>query len=212
MSRPQLVPSRGLDRGTLRRLGLSRRATLKIRQESDAAQERISPRRDEPQLYPLSLDHVARMLQPRPAALLIAGRSRTHISFLGWHALSQADPPLISCAVAPADPTYAAVRASGECVIAIPTLDMTPAVTAIATGMAGQEPFSRFSFTSQPASLIGAPLICECLLNLECRISSMRLVNCDGLFVMEVVAAWYRPELDPGRALRHLRSWLPAGE
>lgn len=44
-----------------------------------------------------------------------------------------------------------------------------------------------------PAAQVEAPLIAQCLANLECRVSDIKLVNKYNMFILEVVKAWIDP-------------------
>lgn len=84
--------------------------------------------------------------------------------------------------------SFRALRKTRECVIAIPTVDMLDKVVGIGTcSGADTDKFSRFELTPMPARIVKAPLIKECLANIECRV--VDIVGRHDIVVLEGVAA-----------------------
>ncbi|WP_118132944.1 flavin reductase family protein [Oceanicella sp. SM1341] len=88
--------------------------------------------------------------------------------------------------------SFAALKAQRECVLAIPGADLIDTVLGVGT-CSGRETdkFARFPLTPLPASQVGAPLIAECLANIECRV--VEIVERLDLVLLEGVAAWVTP-------------------
>lgn len=85
--------------------------------------------------------------------------------------------------------SFAALRKNRECVIAIPTVDMLDKVVGI--GMcsgADTDKFARFKLTPVQGKVVRAPLIKECLANMECKV--IDIVKKHNIVVLEAVAAW----------------------
>src|SRR5664280_2294807 len=91
----------------------------------------------------------------------------------------------------PWDYSYATLRTTKECVNAIPTVDLISKVVEIGN-CSGKDvdKFEVFALTPKPAKLVAAPLVAECLTNLECRVVDTRMVSKYNLFIVEVVKAW----------------------
>jgi flavin reductase (DIM6/NTAB) family NADH-FMN oxidoreductase RutF len=53
--------------------------------------------------------------------------------------------------------------------------------------------FAAFGLTPLPAQKVQAPLVAECLANLECRVVDAGLARRYNVFVVEVVKAWVDP-------------------
>jgi flavin reductase (DIM6/NTAB) family NADH-FMN oxidoreductase RutF len=84
--------------------------------------------------------------------------------------------------------SFAALRKTRECVIAIPTVDMLDKVVGI--GMCSgkdTDKFATFKLTRVRGKVVGAPLINECLANIECRV--VDIVKKHNIVVLEAVAA-----------------------
>ena len=63
--------------------------------------------------------------------------------------------------------------------------------------------FNAFGLTPIPAEKVKAPLIAECLANLECRVVDTSLVKQYNLFIMQVVKAWTDPNHKERRTIHH---------
>lgn len=79
-------------------------------------------------------------------------------------------------------------RRCWKCVIAIPTVDLLDRVVKIGTcSGADTDKFAKFKLTAVPAKVVKAPLIKECLANIECKV--IDVVSKHNLVVLEAVAA-----------------------
>jgi flavin reductase (DIM6/NTAB) family NADH-FMN oxidoreductase RutF len=164
---------------------------------------------------PLPLSKVYGLLEPGPVVLMTTShRGRANVMTLSWHTMLEFEPPLVGVVVAAAH-SVKALRATRECVLNIPTVELGSAVVGCGnTSGARTDKFAAFGLTATPASRVTAPLVDECWANLECRVVDTRGVNRYGLFVLEVVAAWIDPRVQDPRTLHH-RGWgrfMVAGE
>ena len=84
--------------------------------------------------------------------------------------------------------SFAALRKNRECVIAIPTVDMLDKVVGIGT-CSGKDTdkFAKFKLTPVQGKVVRAPLIKECLANIECKL--VDIVKKYNIVVLEAVAA-----------------------
>ncbi|QPK62485.1 flavin reductase family protein [Methylomonas sp. LL1] len=153
--------------------------------------------------FPLS--QVYQLLEPGPVVLLTtADRGRANVMTLSWHMVVEFEPPLLACVVSSDDFSFAALRATGECVIAIPALELAAKTVEIGNVSGSKlDKFQTFGLTPVPAEQVAAPLIAECIANLECRVVDSRLVDTYNLFVMEVVQAWHDPEQAAAKTFHH---------
>jgi flavin reductase (DIM6/NTAB) family NADH-FMN oxidoreductase RutF len=96
--------------------------------------------------------------------------------------------------------SYAALRKTRECVIAIPGADLLDTVVGIGTCSGkNTDKFARFGLTRARASHVHAPLIAECLANIECRVSE--IIEAHDIVVLQGVAAWISPARTEHRLL-----------
>mgnify|MGYP003393797022 CR=1 FL=1 len=151
------------------------------------------------------LPQVYQLLEPGPVVLLTTThRGRSNVMTMSWHMMVEFTPPLLACIVSNADFSFGALRATRECVIAIPAVDLAPKVVEIGN-CSGRDvdKFATIGLTQLPAALVAPPLIAECFANLECRVVETRMVNKYNLFVLEVVAAWSNPAQNDPRTIHH---------
>ncbi len=96
--------------------------------------------------------------------------------------------------------SYAALRSTRECVISIPTVDLIDTVVGIGT-CSGEDTdkFETFGLTAAPARHVGAPLIADCLANIECRVTDF--VDRHDIVVLEGVAAYLDETREERRTL-----------
>ncbi|MGD0293517.1 MAG: flavin reductase family protein [Terracidiphilus sp.] len=153
----------------------------------------------------LPLSKVYQLLEPGPVALLTTARKgRANVMVLSWHMMVEFEPPLIACVVSNANHSHAALRATKECVIAIPALELAPKVAEIGNCSGRNvDKFKRFGLTPMPAKRVAPPLIAECFANLECRVVDTCLVNKYNLFFLEVLKAWHNPMQKNPKTIHH---------
>ena len=153
----------------------------------------------------LPLSKVYQLLEPGPVVLLTTARKRhTNIMAMSWHMMVEFEPPLVACVVSNADHSFAALRATKECVIAIPALKMAQIVVGIGN-CSGRDvdKFKRFGLTQAPAKCVAPPLVAESFANLECKVVDTHLVNKFNLFVLEVLKAWRDPAQKNPKTIHH---------
>lgn len=151
------------------------------------------------------LPKVYQLLEPGPVVLLTTSRAgRSNVMTMSWHMMVDFMPPLVACIVGSGDHSFAALRATKECVIAIPTLGLAPKVVEVGN-CSGRttDKFKEIGLTPLPAGKVAAPLVAECFANLECRVADTRLVNRYNLFLLEVVKAWVDPEQKHPKTFHH---------
>lgn len=86
--------------------------------------------------------------------------------------------------------SYKALRKTKECVISVPTVDMLDKVVGIGTcSGANTDKFSKFKLTPLKGRIVKAPLIKECLANIECKV--VDIVKKHNIVVLEGVAAYF---------------------
>ena len=153
----------------------------------------------------IPLGDVYRLIEPGPVVLLdTAAAGRPNVMAMSWHMMVEFVPPTIACVVSRADFSQQALRETGECVIAIPSVEIAGKVVAAGncSGLTTDK-FADLGLTALPASEVAAPLVAECFANLECRVVDTRLVADYDLFVLEVVRAWRDPSKKRPRTMHH---------
>jgi flavin reductase (DIM6/NTAB) family NADH-FMN oxidoreductase RutF len=153
--------------------------------------------------YPLS--KVYGLLEPGPVLLLTTShKGRANVMTMSWHTMMEFEPPLVGCVVSGHDFSFAALKATRQCVLNIPTAELGTKVVGCGN-TSGQhvDKFDAFGLTPVPAALVDAPLLAECYASLECRVVDTRLMNRYNFFVLEVLKAWIDPARKDPRTLHH---------
>jgi flavin reductase (DIM6/NTAB) family NADH-FMN oxidoreductase RutF len=153
----------------------------------------------------LPLSKVYQLIEPGPVVLLTTSqKGRANVMTMTWHMMVEFEPPLIACVVSSANYSFAALRASGECVIAIPALKLAPKVVQVGNCSGRNvDKFAAFGLTPVPAKTVAPPLVAECFANLECKVDDSRLVSSYNLFILEVLKAWKDPSWKNPKTIHH---------
>lgn len=153
----------------------------------------------------MPLGQVYQLLEPGPVTLLTTARKgRANVMTMSWHMMLEFEPPLIACVVSGNNFSFEALRATGECVIALPARKL--AAKAVKVGnCSGRDvdKFAAFGLTPVEASQVQPPLIAECFANLECKVADRRMVNRYNMFILEAVAAWRDPKQKNPKTIHH---------
>lgn len=108
--------------------------------------------------------------------------------------------PLFAITTGPWNHSYAALKETRECVIAIPTVDLIDTVVGVGTcSGADTDKFARFGLTPVKGKYVRAPLIRECLANIECKV--VDIVRKHNIVVLEGVAAYFDNDRKEKRTL-----------
>jgi flavin reductase (DIM6/NTAB) family NADH-FMN oxidoreductase RutF len=144
-------------------------------------------------------------MEPGPVVLVTTHDGRkNNVMTISWTTVLDFKPTF---AITTGDWNYsfAALRKTRECVIAIPTVDMLNAVVGIGTcSGADTDKFEKFKLTPVKGRKVEAPLIKECLANIECKV--VDIVKKHNIVVLDAVAAY----LDTSR--REKRTVHSAGD
>jgi len=145
----------------------------------------------------LPLSRVYRLIEPGPVVLLATARpGRANLMAMSWHMMVEFEPPRIACVVSDRNFSYKALRATGECVIAIPSASLARKVVAIGNCHGNVvDKFRRFALTPHAAA------------NLECRVVDKSLVKKYGIFILEVMKAWYDSRQTKAKNISSSRLW-----
>src|SRR5262249_1296636 len=128
---------------------------------------------DGPAMREFPLPKVYQLLEPGPVVLLTtASRGRPNVMTMSWHMMVDSMPPLVACVIDSGDYSFAALRTTKECVIAIPPLALASKVVEVGN-CSGEavDKFEEIGLTPALGSIVTAPLVAECFANLECRVS-----------------------------------------
>ena len=153
----------------------------------------------------LPLSKVYRLLEPGPVVLVsTASKGKTDIMALSWHMMIEFEPPLVGCVISNRNHTFGLVKATKECVINIPTVELAAQVVGCGnTSGRRTDKYKKFGLTPVAGSRVKAPLIEECYANLECQVVDMRMAAQYNIFILEVLKAWIDPSKKQPRTMHH---------
>ena len=164
--------------------------------------------------FPLS--KVYRLLESGPVLMVTtAYKERTNIMTMSWHMMIDFEPPIIGCVISDRNYTFEILKATKECVLNIPTVELAEQVVKCGnTSGRKVDKFNAFALTPMAAACVKAPLIDECYLNIECKIIDTRMVNKYNLFILEGLKAWIDPLRKDPKTIHHLGKgvFIVAGE
>lgn len=138
----------------------------------------------------MSIRKAFTLMEPGPVVLVTTHDGRkNNIMTLSWTMVVDFTPAF-AITTGPWNHSYAALRKSRECVISIPTVDLIDKVVGVGTcSGADTDKFEKFGLTPLQGKHIKAPLIKECLANIECRV--VDIVKKHNIVVLEGVAAYF---------------------
>ena len=153
----------------------------------------------------LRLSDVYQLLEPGPVVLLTtAHKGSANVMTMSWHMMVEFEPPLVACVVSSANHSFAGLRATGECVIAVPARRLASTVVKVGNSSGRDlDKFDAFGLTPAAARRVEAPLVDGCFANLECKVVDTHLVNKYNLFVVEVLEAWIDPKQKNPKTIHH---------
>jgi flavin reductase (DIM6/NTAB) family NADH-FMN oxidoreductase RutF len=137
----------------------------------------------------LKLGRAFTLLEPGPVVLVTTqDEGKKNIMTISWTMVVDFTP-VFAITTGPWNFSFEALRKNGECVIAIPTVDMLDQVVGIGTcSGADTDKFAKFGLTPARGRFVKSPLVKECLANIECRV--VDIVTKHNIVVLEGLAAW----------------------
>jgi len=153
----------------------------------------------------LPLSKVYQLLEPGPVVLLTtAHKGRVNVMTMSWHMMVEFEPPLVACVVSGANYSFAALLATGECVIAIPARKLAAKVVKVGNSSGRDiDKFETFGLTPILGKRVTPPLVAECFANLECKVTDTSLVKKYNLLILEVLKAWTDPAQKNPKTIHH---------
>ena len=117
------------------------------------------------------LSEVYGLLEPGPVVLVTTARKgHANIMTMSWHTMMEFEPPLIGCVISGRNASFDTLKATKQCVINIPTLELAKQVVGVGN-CSGRtvDKFAKFGLTPVEAAEVQAPLIKECYASLNAR-------------------------------------------
>ncbi|MCD8130530.1 MAG: flavin reductase family protein [Lachnospiraceae bacterium] len=131
------------------------------------------------------------MLYPLPVVMVSAAdRAGNHnILTIAWTGTICSDPPMVSISVRPERYSYPMIEETREFVINLATEELVWAVDYCGV-KSGREidKFKECGLTAAPAKQVGAPLIGESPVNMECVVTEKKALGTHTMFLARVAA------------------------
>ncbi len=130
-----------------------------------------------------------KIMFPCPAALIVTGNmEKANIATIAWVSLLTSSPPTIGISVGQRGFTSGEIKKNGEFTVNIATVDiMVEADFCGITSGRDVDKFREAGLTKMESKIVSAPIIKECPLNLECKLTGTGLFGSTNHFVGEIV-------------------------
>ncbi len=131
------------------------------------------------------------MLYPLPAVLVTCRdkSGRENVLTVAWAGTVCTNPPMVSISVRPERFSYAMIQESGEFVINLTTEKLAYA-TDYCGVRSGQDvdKFKELNLQTEPAAVVGAPLLSDSPVNIECKVTQIEKLGSHHMIIAEVVS------------------------
>lgn len=130
------------------------------------------------------------LLAPLPAVMVSCGNmEKSNIITVAWCGIINTSPAKTYISLRPERYSHGIIRESGEFVI-----NLTPSSLAKKADFCGMytgrrvDKFAKCNFTKEKATSVGAPMIAECPISIECKVSDVISLGTHDMFLADIVA------------------------
>lgn len=131
------------------------------------------------------------MLYPLPVVMVSVAdkEGKANIITIAWAGTVCTNPPMVSISVTKERYSYSILKETKEFAINLTTRELVYATDycGVKSGR-DVDKFERLHLTKMPAEQIGAPLIGESPVNIECKVREIKPLGSHDMFLAEVVA------------------------
>lgn len=130
------------------------------------------------------------LIEPGPVVLVTTNNgTKDNVMTISWTMVLDFSAAF-AMTTGPWNYSFTALQEWKECVLAIPTVDLIDTVVGVGTcSGADTDKFTKFQLTRQPAKHVRAPMIKECLANIECKV--VDIVTPYSIVVLQGIAAYF---------------------
>lgn len=129
-------------------------------------------------------------MAPVPPVMVSCGdMERSNIVTVAWTGILNTIPPKTYISLRPSRYSYEIIKKTGEFVINLTTAELirTADSCGVYTGRKVDK-FAKYSLTKTEAFEVAAPVIGECPLSLECRVTDIVPLGSHDMFIADIVA------------------------
>jgi flavin reductase (DIM6/NTAB) family NADH-FMN oxidoreductase RutF len=149
-------------------------------------------------MKPFSLGRAFTLLESGPVVLVTThDGQRDNVMTISWTMVLDFTARF-AITTGPWNYSWNALEKTRECVLAVPAVDLLD--TVIGIGLCSgrdTDKFTKFGLARLKASQVGAPLLGDCLANIECRV--VEIIESYGIVILEGVAAHVNPAREERR-------------
>ena len=134
---------------------------------------------------------------PLPPTIVSCGdMESSNIITIGWTGILNTVPPKTYISVRPTRHSYNIIKESGEFVI-----NLTPAVLVKEADYCGiytgkkVDKFAKCKLTKEQATVVSCPMIAECPVSIECKVTDIVPLGSHDMFMADIVAVNVNEEL-----------------
>ncbi|MEG0614896.1 MAG: flavin reductase family protein [Oscillospiraceae bacterium] len=130
------------------------------------------------------------LLAPVPAVMVTCGTlEKPNVLTIAWTGIVNTIPPMTYISVRPERHSYGIIKASGEFVINLTTVELCRAADfcGVKSG-SDTDKFAARNLSVEPSSELSAPILAESPLSLECRVKQVLPLGSHDMFLAEIVA------------------------
>lgn len=140
------------------------------------------------------------LLLPNPVVLVSCGSEKLKLApdivTVAWAGIVNTSPAMVSISLRPERHSYGIIKQTGEFVVNVPPASLAKVVDWC--GMkSGREvdKFSEMRLTALPATTVGCPIVADCPVNLECKVSRTIPLGTHDLILAKVTAVQVSEEV-----------------
>lgn len=130
------------------------------------------------------------MLYPLPAVMVSCSGEgeKDNIITVAWTGTICTNPPMVYISVRPSRHSYHMIKNTGEFVINLTTKELAKAVDycGVRSGK-DVDKFKEMHLTKENAAHLSVPLIKECPVNIECKVTEIKELGSHHMFLAEVM-------------------------
>lgn len=151
------------------------------------------PKNEEGNKIEVNLPTSLRLIHPMHTVLVTAvdKSGKANIITLAWVMPTSVNPPLVAISISPQRYSHKIIEETKEFVVNIPTMKILRE-TFFCGRTSGKtlDKFKETGLTPQPAKVVKAPIIKECIAHLECKLHQQFTTGDHTVFVGEIVSAY----------------------
>jgi flavin reductase (DIM6/NTAB) family NADH-FMN oxidoreductase RutF len=138
----------------------------------------------------MQISKAVALIEPGPVVLVTTfDGKKNNIMTISWTMVVDFSP-VFAMTTGPWNYSFAALSKTKECVLAIPTIDMLDKVVGVGTcSGADTDKFDKFMLTPVKGKHVEAPLIKECIANIECKV--IDIIKGHSIIILEGLAAYF---------------------